>query len=251
MKNHKFWRSLEELALGRGFYIVLALCVAAVGVSGYYLLDTVTDPLNNTHSANTNTLLTVPDSDEQEASTTPELVPTRPVQKPTQVTLPDEAEQAAAPEAESAAPAAQPKPEQAVPTVFTWPVKGEVLRGFSVETLSPDPTMGDWRTHAGLDVAAKLGTRVLCMTAGTVSEIWEDEKLGTCIRVEHGGKLESVYANLAAQPTVKVGDTMEIGAILGAVGDTASVESGMVPHLHLEVFRDGQSMDPMEFLPGQ
>ena len=86
-------------------------------------------------------------------------------------------------------------------------------------------------------------------TEGTVADVWEDEKLGTCIRVEHRGGLESVYANLSPQPTVKVGDPMGIGAILGAVGTTANAESGMAPHLHLEVFRDGESIDPMELLP--
>ena len=67
--------------------------------------------------------------------------------------------------------------------------------------------------------------------------------------MEHGGELESVYANLSPQPTVKVGDHMEIGAILGAVGSTANAESGMAPHLHLEVFRGGESVDPIELLP--
>jgi murein DD-endopeptidase MepM/ murein hydrolase activator NlpD len=144
-----------------------------------------------------------------------------------------------------------PAPETPAPRpmVFTWPVQGEILRSHSLETLSPDPTMGDWRTHAGLDVGCNLGARVLCMTRGTVSEVREDEWLGTCVRVDHGGGLESVYANLSPAPTVKVGDPLEIGAILGAVGSTAAAESGMGPHLHLEVFRDGESVDPMEFLP--
>lgn len=247
MKNHKFWHSFEELAMGKGFYIVLALSLTAVGISGYYLLDAVTDPLT---PAATQTPVTVPG--EQEVITpSEEQTPTRPVQQPVEVTLPDEAEPAAEPVPEPTQPAAapQPKPEPAAPTVFTWPVKGEILRDFSVETLSPDPTMGDWRTHAGLDVAADLGARVLCMTEGDVTDIWEDEKLGTCIRVEHGGKLESVYANLSPEPTVKVGDHMEIGAILGAVGNTAVAESGLQPHLHLEVFRDGEPTDPTELLP--
>lgn len=247
MKNHKFWHSFEELAMGKGFYIVLALCLTAAGVSGYYLLDAVTDPL---HPAAAQTPVTVPD--EQEVITpAEEQAPIRPVQKPVEVTLPDNGETASLPQPEPMEPAAAPMPvpEPAAPTVFTWPVKGEILRGFSVETLSLDPTMGDWRTHAGLDVAAELGARVLCMTEGDVTDVWEDEKLGTCIRVEHGGKLESVYANLAAQPTVKAGDHMEIGAILGAVGDTACAEIGLPPHLHLEVFRDGEAVDPMELLP--
>lgn len=243
MKNHKIWQHLESLALGKGFYIVLALCLTAVGVSGYYLFDTVTRPLQQPQSVSSDTPVTIPD-DQSVITPEPE-VPIRPVQQPVEVTLPDEETLQPEPEV----PAAAPQPEPAAPTVFTWPVKGEIMRGFSLETLSPDPTMGDWRTHAGLDVGASLGQRVLCMTEGTVAEVWEDDKLGTCIRVEHGGNLTSVYANLSPEPTVKPGDHMEIGAILGAVGSTAAAESGMGPHLHLEVFRNGEAMDPTELLP--
>ena len=245
MKNHEFFRKFEELAVGKGFYIVLALCLTAAGVSGYYLFNAVTAPME---PVVTQTPVTVP---EQETAGVPDRQPLRPVQKPITVTVPDKepSEPVLEPEPEVSQPVLTPEPVPAAPTVFTWPVKGEILRDFSVETLSPDPTMGDWRTHAGLDVSAQLGQRVLCMTEGTVSDIWEDEKLGTCIRVEHGGELESVYANLSPQPTVKVGDHMEIGAILGAVGSTANAESGMTPHLHLEVFRGGESVDPIELLP--
>ena len=243
MKNHEFFRKFEELAVGKGFYIVLALCLTAAGMSGYYLFNAVTAPLE---PAAAQTPVTVP---EREVTSVPERQPLRPVQQPVTVTIPDE--EPAEATAESVAQLPVSAPEPAAPTVFTWPVKGEILRDFSVETLSPDPTMGDWRTHAGLDISANLGERVLCMTEGTVADIWEDEKLGTCIRVEHGGKLESVYANLSPQPTVKVGEPMGIGAILGAVGTTANAESGMAPHLHLEVFRDGESIDPTELLPNR
>lgn len=249
MKDHKFWRSVENFAVGRGFYIVLALCITAVGLTGYYLLDTVTKPLNALPGVETEESDVQPAG--EEALIPPIQAPVRPVQQPVEVTIPEPAEPAAQPQPEPSRPVMEPEETQSVPAVFTWPVKGEVLRNFSVETLSRDPTMGDWRTHAGVDVAARLGARVLCMTTGTVADIWEDAALGTCIRVEHGGKLESVYGNLSPQPTVKVGDRLEIGAILGAVGDTACAEIGMAPHLHLEVFRDGMSVDPLELLPGQ
>ena len=243
MKNHEVFRKFEELAVGKGFYIVLALCLTAAGVSGYYLFNAVTTPME---PAAAQTPVTVP---EREVTVVPEPQPLRPVQKPVTVTVPDAEPVQSTAEPAPEVPVSTSGPELTAPTVFTWPVKGHILRDFSVETLSPDPTMGDWRTHAGLDISADLGARVLCMTEGTVADVWEDEKLGTCIRVEHGGELESVYANLSPQPTVKKGDPMGIGTILGAVGSTANAESGMAPHLHLEVFRDGERIDPTELLP--
>ena len=174
MKNRNIWHQLEEFAVGKGAYIVLALCVGAAGLSGYYLLDRALGPGETVPAPESESLVTIPDPQPET------LLPSRPVQKPQPVTLPD-------PEpAQSAAKPAVPETPAPRPMVFTWPVQGEILRSHSLETLSPDPTMGDWRTHKGVDISAKLGTRVLCMTRGTVAEVWEDEKLGTCIRVDHG-----------------------------------------------------------------
>ena len=87
--------------MGKGFYIVLALCLTAVGISGYYLLDAVTDPLQ---PAATQTPVTVPD--EQEVITpAEEQTPIRPVQKPVEVTLPDNGETASLPQPEPMEPA--------------------------------------------------------------------------------------------------------------------------------------------------
>ena len=132
--------------------------------------------------------------------------------------------------------------------MYTRPVKGEVLRPFSVETLTLDPTLGDWRTHGGVDLAAAIGTEVLAMGPGTVAEVKQDGLMGTTVVVDQGDGLRTTYANLAAKPTVKEGDTVRTGDILGAVGDTAIAESGLAPHLHLETRMDGQPVDPMSYL---
>jgi len=134
-------------------------------------------------------------------------------------------------------------------TVFTWPVKGAVLRDYSVETLSLDPTLGDWRTHGGLDIAAAQGVQVISMSAGTVSKVYEDGLMGTTVVVDHGGGLQSWYCNLAPEPSVQEGDTVEIGGVLGRIGGSAIAEVGVGSHLHLETTLDGQMVDPREYLP--
>ncbi len=52
------------------------------------------------------------------------------------------------------------------PTVFTWPVQGDILTDYSLEVLSYNPTMDDWRTHDGLDIASAAGTEVKAAAAG-------------------------------------------------------------------------------------
>ena len=145
----------------------------------------------------------------------------------------------------SPAPAQTP----AAPTVFTWPVKGEVIADYSLEVLAYDETMGDWRTHSGVDIAASVGTNVLAISAGTVQGVYDDDLMGTCVVVDHGDGLTSTYCNLSAKPTVSEGDTVSTGTVLGVVGETAIAESSRPSHLHLEMAQDGKAVDPVSYLP--
>ncbi len=58
-----------------------------------------------------------------------------------------------------------------------------------------------------------------------------------------------MYANLAAVPTVNVGDSVTAGSVIGSVGDTASFEGSEEPHLHLSMTINGETADPTEYLP--
>ena len=61
MKNPGFWKKLGDFALGKGFYIVLFLCVAAIGISGYYLIQTtVADAGTPARQAGGDASVTVP-----------------------------------------------------------------------------------------------------------------------------------------------------------------------------------------------
>ena len=122
------------------------------------------------------------------------------------------------------------------------------MRDFSVETLSLDPTLGDWRTHGGLDIAAAQGVKVLSISAGTVEQIYTDGLMGTTVVVNHGGGLQSWYCNLDEDVLVEAGDPVDIGGELGTVGASAIAEVGVASHVHLETILDGQPVDPREYL---
>ena len=246
MKNQSVWKRLGDFAMGKGFYIVLFLCVATIGISGYYLLQTVLSGTRAVSPAGADASVTIPDQ-----STAKPAVPTP---KPSENTP-------ARPAVPSAKPAPQPDdpepvkdtaPEpdttQTLSQVFTWPVQGSVLRDFSVEVLSLDPTLGDWRTHGGLDIAAEQGMKVMAISAGTVEQVYQDGLMGATVVVDHGGGLRSWYCNLAEETSVREGDQVEIGTVLGTVGSTAIAEIGMEPHLHLETVLNGQPVDPRDYL---
>ena len=235
MKKRSRLEQLGDFVLGKGFYIVLLLCVATIGVSGYALVHNFTAKPAASSPAGGSASVVLPDLPE---------VPEEPAPVAQQEAPAKQADPAPSTGADDPQPAARGQE----PVVYTRPVKGEVLRPFSVETLTLDPTLGDWRTHGGVDLAAAIGTEVLAMGPGTVAEVRQDGLMGTTVVVDQGDGLRTTYANLAAKPTVSEGDTVRTGDILGAVGDTAIAESGLAPHLHLETRMDGQPVDPASFL---
>lgn len=250
-RKPNFFEKFTRFVSGKGFYLVLLVCVAAIGISGYFLMRSIAgadqeEPL----AAMGNTQM--PDAS---PSVTPSV---RPSQSPAVSAAPSVSPSPSSPAAPSAsltpAPSASPSPEPSASQkpaalVFTWPVNGAVIASFSVETLLYDETMLDWRTHEGLDLAASVGTRVLATAAGTVSEVYDDDLMGTTVVIDHGEGLVSVYSNLTSVPSVSEGDSVYTGDIIGSVGDTAAAESGRAPHLHFAMYKDDVPVDPEDYLP--
>ncbi len=251
---------VEAFFAGKGFYIVLLLCVAVIGVSAWSMLSGGALDGGNEPS------LAVSAPAEEDAVTTgktaPVLVPERPAATaaptPAPVPAPEPSPAAQEPQAEAenretGTPAIPEEPvavsAETVSDYFIWPVSGTVENGYSMTALVFDRTMQDWRTHDGLDVAAEIGTQVRAVANGKVENVYFDERLGTTVVIGHSGGLESIYANLAGTPTVTPGDAVSVGQIIGAVGDTALCEIGEVGHLHFAMTKDGLSVDPGEYLP--
>ena len=237
-------QKLGDFVLGKGFYILLFLCVAAIGISGYYLIRSVTGGGTPSEPVTANPSITLPDhsggasSSVQPAEQAPSQAPAVQEDDPQPVKEPVREEETAA-----------PAPEEPREVVYTWPVKGQILRSFSVETLAYDATMGDWRTHGGIDIAAEPGLKVLAAGEGRVTEVLQDPLMGTTVVVEQPDGVTARYSNLAEETAVAPGDEVDTGSVLGTVGNTAIGESGMEPHLHLELLADGTPADPLDYLP--
>ena len=215
---------------GKGYYIALAVCILAVGVSAlvfYFPLNDATDveesSLSVPATAQPSTL--APQSDELDT--------------------PDDPEDPEAPSTagQDSVPTVSFDPAPAAAEVCD-PVEGETIAVYSVEALAYNETMGDWRTHNGVDIATPLGTKVCAIMDGTVTAVYDDDYLGTVVTVEHQQGWSTLYANLTAVPAVSAGDQVEAGQVLGAVGQSAMLEVGSRPHLHLEVYRYGTLTDP-------
>lgn len=238
---------------GKGFYLVVLLCVSAVGISGWYLTQSLRgsgDDLLDSDVPSVAVSEPMPSAEEPVSGTAQITVPSPRVDdtiaiatpSPAPVTEPETPEPVQEPEKES---------EKTTPLVYTWPVKGEIVTEYSLETLLYDETMGDWRVHTGLDIAAAPGANVLAAAAGTVTAVIEDDLMGTTVVIDHGQGMMSAYSNLQSVPTVNAGDAVYTGSIIGAVGSTAIAESATDSHLHFELLCNGISVNPLDYLPAQ
>ncbi len=143
--------------------------------------------------------------------------------------------------------ASEPKPLALVaPTAGA----GKIIKSHDTETLAWSPTMNDYRTHAGIDISAALGSPVYAVADGTVEAVFTDPFLGVCIRIDHGDGIKSCYRNLSdvLPESMVAGKTVAAGEVIGAVGETASEELAEEAHLHLELTQNDLYLNPADFL---
>ena len=122
-------------------------------------------------------------------------------------------------------------------TGFIWPADGVFMSGFGWR----------WgRIHAGIDIAAPIGTPILAAASGVVDySSWNDGGYGNMIDIRHADGTITRYAHLN-ELYVKEGQTVAQGQTIGAMGSTG-FSTG--PHLHFEIRPNGGSaIDPMSFL---
>ncbi len=98
--------------------------------------------------------------------------------------------------------------------------------------------------HKGLDFAAPLGTEVLAAGAGVINYIGEDKYFGIMIEIDHLNGYTTRYTHLA-KVLIHSNDLIKKGTVIALVGDTGN---STAPHLHFEILKDKENLDPEKFL---
>ena len=212
---------------GQGYYIALILCAAAIGITGYvyYRNANQAEPVSVEE-----TVGQVPALIEDEVD-----VPVIATQPSARATVPAVTEETTA-------------PTEKKPMKTMSPVAGDSIFGYSMEALSYNQTTRDWRVHSGVDLAAEAGAEVKAAADGEVFTVFEDDAMGTTVVIRHADGYTTKYASLAENLTVKPGDTVTMGQVIGYASDSAIVESTLGAHVHFGVTCNDEPVDPAEFL---
>lgn len=140
------------------------------------------------------------------------------------------------------------EPEQSRSS-YTFPVNnGTVTTGFSGENLVYSKTLDEYVVHKGVDIEAPVESPIMAVKDGTITKVYNDDKLGITIEVTHDDGYQTRYSNLSTDRMVEEGDVVEAGDIISSIGMTALFESMDSPHLHFEVWKDGVAIDPASLL---
>ncbi len=126
------------------------------------------------------------------------------------------------------------------------PVPGRMLAGYSGDELVFSETLGDWRTHNGVDYACDAGAEVLAPVSGKVVGAANDGNWGTVIAIQDAEGRQWRLCGIA-DAAVAEGDEVSAGQRIGSAGGIAC-ESALGSHIHLEVMDEDKYLDPARLL---
>lgn len=131
---------------------------------------------------------------------------------------------------------------------FIKPTEGEIICEYAKDNLIYSETLKEWVTHTAIDIKADKTSVIKSSAEGVVKSIVNDPRYGLTVIIEHDDGYETVYSNLLTAEFVVEGEELEQGQTIGTAGNTASFESEMDCHLHFELLKDGEYLDPSIYL---
>lgn len=221
----------------KGFYIVFALCLCAIGIAGWYTYADVANYMNDNEIPDTAITSSEPENKQAEAKV-------KGVEKTTEKAKPTEKE--TEPSTEEPTEIAT---EISTETQKVSPVgeNKEIVAEYSGERLVYFDTLKDWRLHKGTDYAVKEGSEVYSVSDGTVTATDEDNLYGDSIEIEYTDGFTAVYYGVKAGDNIAIGAKLTAGEVIGTV-QNVPCEKSLKSHIHLEIKRDGKNVNPENYL---
>ena len=129
------------------------------------------------------------------------------------------------------------------PPRWVWPSRGVLTSRYG-------PRWGGF--HNGIDIASSAWTPIVAARTGQVREAGWCSGYGYCVKLSHGGGVETIYGHLITMPVVRAGQQVTVGELIGHMGSTYDRSGGGYStgvHLHFTILVNGRAVDPLRFLP--
>jgi len=127
---------------------------------------------------------------------------------------------------------------------MSWPLSGQIVMDYSVETAIYDKTLDQYRTNDSVCIAGNAGDDILACAAGKVKSVSKDKENLTSVVIEHGNGWLSTYSQLQDNVLVKEGDIVDEGAVIGNLSEPSYKSSLLGPHLEFKVMHNDACTDP-------
>lgn len=227
-KTSKFTKMLTST----GFVSVVACALIAIGAITWFVLsrnnDTIKAPSENQskeeYTDNDDSYNDIPNSSIETPSTN----------------VDDKVE-----DIPYSAPQQSETPKVEKPT-FVLPISGNISKGYSDTALQYSATFDDMRLHTGVDILCEKGSDIKSAGSGIVKSVVDDANFGKVITIEYDENIAVKYCGMESV-TVKEKDKVATGDVIGTSGEIPS-ECADNPHIHIEVYINGENTSPLAAL---
>lgn len=127
---------------------------------------------------------------------------------------------------------------------MSWPLNGQIVMDYSMETAIYDKTLDQYRTNDCVCIAGKVGDEIHASAEGKVKSVSKDKENLTSVTIEHGNGWLSTYSQLQDDVPVITGDIVQKGAVIGNLSEPSYKNTLLGPHLEFKVTHNDNDTDP-------
>ena len=130
---------------------------------------------------------------------------------------------------------------------MSWPLKGEVLLPYCMDSTIYFPTLEQYQYNPAMIIQGDVNSKVFFAAKGKIKDISTNEETGCTVTQDLGDGYTAVYGQLK-EVNFKVGDTVEAGQVVGYVSEPTKYYSVEGSNLYFSMQKDDKPIDPTEFL---
>lgn len=132
-------------------------------------------------------------------------------------------------------------------SVLTWPASGAVIMGYSMDQTVFFQTLDQYKYNPAMIISGEVGETITASAAGIVTDIAETAQTGTTVSLDMGNGYTAVYGQLT-DVGLSAGDYVNAGEKIGNLSEPTKYYSIEGPNLYFEILKDGEPVDPMNFM---